>query len=351
MQREGLAAEALGQPQRFRNALFGLVAQSVCARRMHVDCEPRHAGALRHALRRPHELLGHERFVDAHQKPVLGRPGSGDGVRAHVVDHLRVDPLGGDAHRELAQRGEIALAEEMLQGAADLAAHVDLAFAQPLDQVVRRQVDQLDLIGELQDLVRQGLADAHAGDALHDVVQALDVLDVERGEDIDPGGEQFLHVLMALDVAAALDVGMGELVDDGELRLAPEQRVEVHLGEDAAAIHLALPRQHLETAQQRLGLGPAVGLDHADHHVRRPPRRRSLRGLEHRVGLADARVSAEEDLEPAAPFLLGLLEQRLGGGPPLLFNHPCPLPLPRALSSPSELVPLASPSLKPGRAR
>ena len=188
-------------------------------------------------------------------------------MRAHVVDHLRVDPLGGDAHRQLAQRGEIALAEEVLHGAADLVAHIDLALAQPLDQVVGRQVDQLDLVGELQDLVRQGLADAHAGDALDDVVQALDVLDVERGEDVDPGGEQLRHVLMALDVAAALDVGVGELVDDRELRLAPEQRVEVHLGEDAAAIHQAPPRQHLEAVQQGLGLGAAVGLDHADHHV------------------------------------------------------------------------------------
>ena len=132
---------------------------------------------------------------------------------------------------------------------------------------------------------------------------------------------------MALDVAAALDVGVGELVDDGELRLAPEQRVEVHLGEDAAAIHQAPPRQDLEAAQQGLGLGAPVGLDDADHHVDAFPAP-LLRRLEHGVGLADARVGAEEDLEPAAPFLLGLLEQRFGCRPALVFSHPRPSPRP-----------------------
>jgi hypothetical protein len=241
-------------------------------------------------------------------------------MRTHVGDHLRVDPLGGDAHRQLAQRSEIALAEEVLHGATDLIAHIHLALAKALDQVVRWQVDQLDLIGELQNVVRQSLADPHAGDALDDVVQALDVLDVERGEDVDPGREQLRHVLMALDVAAALDVGMRELVDDGELRLAPEQRVEVHLGEDAAAIHQAPPRQDLETAQQGLGLGAPVRFDHTDHDVDALAAT-LLRRLEHGVGLADARVGAEENLEPAAPLLLGLREECFGSRPVLVLSH------------------------------
>ena len=136
--------------------------------------------------------------------------------------------------------------------------------------------------------------------------RTLDVLDVEGGEDVDPGGEQLFHVLMALDVAAALDVAVGELVDDGELRLAPEQGVKVHLGEHATAIHHAPPRQDLEATQQGFGLDPAVGLDDADDHVGTFPT--PLAGsLEHGVGLADARIGAEEDLESAAPLLLGLL--------------------------------------------
>ena len=37
--------------------------------------------------------------------------------------------------------------------------------------------------------------------------------------------------------------------------------------------------------------------------------------MQHLIGLADAGRGAEEDLEPAAAFLLGRLEQRLGRRP------------------------------------
>ena len=323
MQRDRLPAQALGQTERLCDSVLSVVGEGVVPGGMHVHRNPRHSRTLRHATRRADQLARNRGLVDTDEEPILGRPRPGNGVCAHVCRHLGVDALGGDAHGELAQGREIALAEEMLNGAGDLIADVDLAFAQALDQVLGWQVDQLDLIGELQHLVREGLADADAGDALHDVVQALEVLDVERGEDIDPCGQQFLDVLMALHMSAALDVGMGELVDNGELRLAPEQRVEVHLGEDAAAIAKLAARQDVEAAQQRLGLRPAVGLDDADDHVRAflAP---LTRGLEHGVGLADAGVGAEENLEPAAPLLLRLLQQRFGCRPPLFFSHPRP---------------------------
>ena len=64
-----------------------------------------------------------------------------------VAPHLRVDALGRAAQRELAQREEVALAEEVLHGALGLLGQVDLALAQPLQQVVRRKVDQHDFVG------------------------------------------------------------------------------------------------------------------------------------------------------------------------------------------------------------
>ena len=46
---------------------------------------------------------------------------------------------------------------------------------------------------------------------------------------VDPGLEQFLDVLPPLLVAAARDVGVGELVDEGHLGTAGEDGVDVHL--------------------------------------------------------------------------------------------------------------------------
>ena len=68
-------------------------------------------------------------------------------MRRAIVLHLRVDALGHAPQRQFAQRDQVALFEEALDGAAGLLGHVDFAFAQPLDQVVGRQVDQLDFVG------------------------------------------------------------------------------------------------------------------------------------------------------------------------------------------------------------
>ena len=94
-----------------------------------------------------------------------------------------------------------------------------------------REVDQLDVVGAVEDGVGHRLAHPDAGDLGHHVVQALDVLDVERRVDVDAGVEQLLDVLVALGVAAAGRVGVGELVDQHQLRPPREDGVEVHLVE------------------------------------------------------------------------------------------------------------------------
>jgi hypothetical protein len=68
------------------------------------------------------------------------------------------------------------------------------------------------------------------------------MLDVERGEDVDAGVEDLGHVLIALDVAAAGHVGVGELVDHGEAWPALQDAVDIHLVEDAVAIDDLLAR-------------------------------------------------------------------------------------------------------------
>lgn len=115
----------------------------------------------------------------------------------------------------LAERRQVALGEEVLDGAGDLVVDVDLALPQPCDQSLRRQVDEFDLVGQFQHLVGNRLADPHAGDARHDVVEALEMLDVQRRVDVD-GLEQVLDVLPALGVPALREVAVGELVDQNQ---------------------------------------------------------------------------------------------------------------------------------------
>ncbi|MGY3342816.1 hypothetical protein ACVWYK_001585 [Bradyrhizobium sp. USDA 4470] len=214
----------------------------------------------------------------------------------------------------------------MLERPLGLLGDIDLAFTQALDQVVGREVDQLDRVGAVEDRIRYGLPDPHMGDLGDDVVQALDVLDVDGGVDVDAVGEQFLDVEITLGMAAPGGIGVGELVDQCDLRSPLDHGIEVHFLHDLAAIVEPLARDHLEPANQRLSLGPAMGLDKADHDIDAglAP---GMGALQHLVGLADTGGGADEDLQLAVRALLPArgFQQRLRRrslfGIAALLNH------------------------------
>ncbi|MCY1312258.1 hypothetical protein D9M70_626650 [compost metagenome] len=66
------------------------------------------------------------------------------------------------------------------------------------------------------------------------------MLDVERCPDIDAGGDQFLDVLIALRMPAFSRVAVSELVNDDDLGTSGKGRIQVELGQHAAAMgHIA----------------------------------------------------------------------------------------------------------------
>src|SRR5262245_22905736 len=99
------------------------------------------------------------------------------------------------------------------------------------------------------------------------MTEALEVLDVHRGVDVDPGVEQLLDVLEALGVSAPRRVRMSEAVDDDESRSACEDGVEVHLLERLPAVLETAAWDHFEPLEQPLSLAAVMRLDSTDHDV------------------------------------------------------------------------------------
>ena len=182
----------------------------------------------------------------------------------------------------------------------------------------------MDLGRLLHDRVGHRLADDDPRDLRDHVVQALDVLHVERRVDVNPRVEELLHVLPPFRVAAALGVRVGELVDEEDLRVPLERRVEVELLDGDAPVLDPLAGQDRQAEEQRPGVVAAVGLDHADDDVALLLFELGPGRLEHGVCLSDAGSCAEEDLQLATPglaLLLGHLPKELVGVGPLL-GHP-----------------------------
>ena len=128
------------------------------------------------------------------------------------------------------------------------------------------------------------------------------MLDVERGEDVDAGGEDLLDVLIALGVLGAGSVRVGELVDQAQLGRAAQDCVQVHLLQHRLPVAHAHTRQQGQPLGELGGLGAAVCLEQSDHDV---TARLQLRVTleQHAKGLADPGGHSEEDLQVTAALI------------------------------------------------
>jgi len=308
MQRHHLAAKALGQAQRGLQTAALFLVHGPAA--VHMHHRPGQMTALGHPAGVAYQALGLAVAVNPHQQ-ASEHAGRGLAELAIALVKVGIDPRGGSLHGQLAQRGEVGRREKGVDGRTRLLGHVHLAIAQAFEQLARRQVDQLDLVGFLQHPVRHRLAHLHASDIAHAVIEAFQVLHVDRGVDVDTGSEQLLHILPALGVAAAGGVAVRQLVDQRQFGRVGEQTVEVHLAEFQTAIRQAQRWLLWQPQQQRLGLAAAVTFHHpgAQQHALA---QLCVSSLEHGVGLAHARRRAEEHLEPATSLAGQVGEQRFG---------------------------------------
>src|SRR3984893_14413895 len=222
------------------------------------------------------------------------------------------------AQRDFAQRGQVGRLEKVFQGVFDLRRWIDFALTQPLAQRLDGDVDVDDLVGAREKGVRHGLAHVHAGEPLHRRVEALDVLDIHRGDHVDFRREQLLDVLVALFMLGAGNVGVRELIDHRDVRLARQDRVDVHLfHRDAAVIELPA-RDHFQVPELGHGVGAPVRFDEAEHDVDALIAK-LVRLFEHPPGLADAGRGAHVNLEPALALLSDQVKEGFGRG--ALLSH------------------------------
>jgi hypothetical protein len=118
-------------------------------------------------------------------------------------------------------------------------------------------------------------------------------------------------------MAAARGIRMRELVDQNQRGASGQRAVEIELRQHAVPIRNLAQRQALESIEQRLGLGAAMRLDHADHHVHALLTQRA-RGAQHGKGLAHAGRRAKVDAQFAASgtraLRLHALQQGVGIG-------------------------------------
>lgn len=300
----------------------GLIGRRQRLAGVHVDREPRRAEAVGELAGPARERLGQRAGADGSEQALAGFPCVGILARCQELAHLLARVFGGQAQGDFPERHQVAFAEEARHRGGGAVGQVNFSLGEPAQQIARRQIHEFKL-GGVEDGIGHGFLNCRAGDLADEFGAALDVLDVERGENVEAGVEQLTHVLPALGMAAARGVRVGEFVHERELRTARENGVEIHLGERDAAILDGAARDEREVLRERVGFGAAMRLDIADGDGT-PRLQLALRRFEHGVGLAHAGAHAEEDFESATLRSRGVAldrsQQRVGTGA-LGFAH------------------------------
>ena len=98
---------------------------------------------------------------------------------------------------------------------------------------------------------------------------------------------------------------MGQLVDDGNIRPALDQSIEVELFKAPAFVLNTLRRNDLKALEQRLSFPSPVGLYHSDDNIGVFSALR-LRRQQHLERFADTRGRTEKNLETARLALAAL---------------------------------------------
>ena len=201
-----------------------------------------------------------------------------------ILARLCVDAIGRAAQREFAQRDQIAFAEEIRDRVRGLLGHVHLARLEALDQIVRRQVDEFHFVRFVEHAVGHRFRDPDVRDLPNDVVEALEVLHVDGGVDVDTGRQQFLDVLPAFRMARARRVAVREFVDQHQVGVPREHRIDVEFVQHRTAILDAALRN------RPAGRPPTLRCRRAGASPLRRPRRRRLRASTSRASVSIAYV-------------------------------------------------------------
>ncbi len=240
-----MPAQPFGQAEGLRQPLAVLSREPTPPRRFNGGDQPLRVQPGGQATPRADQLGSQRSGAHADHDALRRRPSAGDGVVSHVILHLLVHAIGGPAEGELPQGDEVPLSEEVVDGLFGLPWDIDLALRQALQELVGGQIDQRDLVGAVQDRIGDRLADDHARDLGHHIIQTFHVLDVEGGIDMDAGLEKLGDILPSLRVPGAGRVGMGQLIYQEERGMSGKGAIQVEFPEADPSICKHPGRQDL----------------------------------------------------------------------------------------------------------
>ena len=223
---ERLPAQALGEAEMLADPPTSSRIEMQRSRGLGVHREPGRTGRVGHAFCGP-DQAGRGRTRTDGDEDAFGQLPPGCQPTRQLTG---LDPSCDVAQGQFTQSGEIVGCEETSQRPPGAVTKIDLAGPQALQQNFGRQIDKFDGIGTIKEAIGHPFTDLDPGEPGHWFAQTLDVLDIERGQNVDAGIKQVFGVLPTFGVTAARGIAVGELIEDQDRRPPPQgsDHIEFH---------------------------------------------------------------------------------------------------------------------------
>src|SRR5664279_939357 len=265
-------------------------------RRFDVDDIPWSVEICCHPMRDAHKSFCTSVRSHTSHDTSAGAPGTSNRLSLHVPAHIFVNTSGGITQRQFPQRQQIPSTEEALHRLFCLVGDIDFAFSQPLLQRFGRDIDDLDLACQLEDVIRYCLLLANAGDLVDNVNSTLNVLNVEGRKNADACIQQFLYILEPFLVPASRNVCVSEFIYQNDSWFACKDSVEIQIIEFETTKDDGASRDNLQILDKRLSFCSPMSLDEADDNIY-PLVLEVSCFFEHSISLANAGDVAEVYLQ------------------------------------------------------
>ena len=274
----------VGRPRGWRGGPVARRVDEVDANEAGVESVGQPGGA-------PHGGIGGRPTVEGHghRRCVLVRHRRHRRVPADTIG-VRLGPVGHPLEGDLAQPCEANRLELRRRRRVESLDGEQVPVSQPSTQRFGCDVDELELVGRLEQSVGHGSRRSPPDDRRGDVRQALDVSDAQRPDDIDPAAQQPFGELPTVGHAAV--VGRGEVIDDRHAARWRNGRGAGRPGRRPDCGHERVESGH--------GLGPVVGRHRPDDD-RRASGGPAGRLVEQRARRPGTGRHADVQPEPAAP--------------------------------------------------
>lgn len=264
--------------------------------------------ALGYARAARDQLLRCRTRADAYRNSFLYLPMVAKTFPPQIRIEAAIDRAGYLAQRQFTQRHQVAASKEIGERSFHSVLRINIPALHAHLQRLWRQIRHHHLIRALHHPIGNGLANRDPGDALNCRPQAFDVLNVDRGQNVDLRSQKLQNIFVSLAVLAARNVGMRQLIDQHDIGLALQNRVHVHLLKKRALVFDRFERHTLHLAGQFRRALASVRLDHTGNNVF-PAACAADCLAQHVVRLAYARSIAQENFEyPRDLFFRGFFQ-------------------------------------------